>query len=377
MIYADNAATTRVSDSVLQKMLPFLQEQYGNASSSYSFGVKCRHAIENAQKQVATAIGAKPTEITFTAGGSDANCRVLRNVADSYRNQPIHIITSAIEHPSVLQACQALERCGVDVTYLPVNNSGQISVTDVENAFQPHTKLVSIMLGNNEIGTLQPIAEISKVTSEKGILLHTDAVQAIGHIPVNVDDLQVDFLSASAHKFHSVKGTGFLYTRSGVDISPMGCGGGAGSHIGTEFVAGIVGTGYAIEESIMELSEVSSRLKAMVEQTIKGIKAKIPSMRINGHHEHRLPGIVNFGFDGVAGESMLQLLDLKGICVSTRSACTSGKVKPSHVLLALGQSENQATSAIRISYGKYNTPDEVEKIVTTVCDAYEKIIGRL
>jgi len=375
LIYADNAATTKVSDAVLQKMLPYLQEQYGNASSLHSLGVKSRHAIENAQKQVATAIGAEPKEITFTYGGSDSNCRVLRNVADSYRNQPIHIITSSIEHPSVLQACQALERNGVEVTYLPVDVYGQVSVVDVVNAIQPHTKLISIMLGNNEIGTLQPIAEIAQLISDKDILLHTDAVQAVGHIPVNVNELGVDFLSASSHKFNGVKGTGFVYTRSGVDITPMACGGGAGSasHTWTENVAGIVATGYALEESVSEIHDISMRLRAMVEATITGILAKIPSARVNGSRDFSLPGIVNFGFEGVPSESMLHLLDLKGICISTRSACSSGKVKPSHVLLALGQNENQATSAIRISYSKYNTPDEVEKIVVAVCDVYGKI----
>jgi len=375
MIYADNAATTRVSDSVLEKMLPFLKEQYGNASSLHSLGVKSRRAIEHATKQVATAIGADPKEIAFTYGGSDSNCRVLRNVADSYRNQPIHIITSVMEHPSILNACQALERIGVDVTYLPVNSEGLVSVTELENAIQPHTKLVSIMLGNNEIGTLQPIADIAKITSDRDILLHTDAVQAVGHIPVHVDELGVDFLSSSSHKFHGVKGTGFVYTRSGVDIIPRACGGsGSSSHTWTENVAGIVATGYAIEESVNELPEVSARLKAMVDDTIKGISAKIPSVRVNGSISHCLPGIVNFGFDGISSESMLHLLDLKGIYISTRSACTSGKVKPSHVLLALGQSESQAVSAIRISYGRYNTSDEVEKIVDAVSDAYHKII---
>jgi len=374
MIYADNAATTKISDSVLQKMLPFLSELYGNASSPHSLGTKSRNAINLAQKQVATAIGANPEEIYFTSGGSDANCRVLRSVADSYRNQPIHIITSSIEHPSVLHACQALERSGVEVTYLPVNATGQVAVSEVENAIKSHTKLVSIMLGNNEIGTLQPIKEISGITTDKGILLHTDAVQATGHIPVNVDDLGVDFLSASAHKIHGPKGIGFVYTRTSVGISPMACGGGGQTHIGTENVANIVALGYAIKESVDEIPEVSPRLKKMVEDTIAGILVKIPTTRVNGYSEQRLPGIVNFGFDGVAGEPLMQILDLKGICISTRSACTSGKIKPSHVLLALGQSDSQATSAIRISYGKYNTPDDVQKIVAAVCEAYDKVI---
>jgi len=376
VIYVDNAATTQISDSVFEKMLPFLREQYGNPSSQYSLGAKAKRAVELARKQVAVAIGAEPSEITFTSGGSEANSWVLRGVAETYRTRPMHIITSAIEHHSVLNACLLLEQSGVEVTYLPVDESGQVSIENVKAVTKSHTRLVSIMLANNEIGTVQPIAEIGRLLKGEGILFHTDAVQAVGHIPVDVNDLQVDFLTASAHKFNGAKGTGFLYKRSALGLLPLVFGGEQehGLRAGTENVAGIVAAGYAIEESVREMADTAKRLKAMVEDTVNGIKERVPSVRVNGDSECRLPGTVNLYFHGVSGESLMHLLDLKGVCVSTSSACTSGKDEPSHVLLALGLTEQQAKSAIRISYGKYNRAAEVGKVVTAVCDAYEKIV---
>lgn len=376
MIYLDNASTTKISDKVFEKMLPFLREQYGNASSQYSLGAKAKRAIEQARKQVAAAIGADSPEITFTSGGSEANSWVLRCVADTCRSEPTHIVTTDIEHHSVLNACRSLEQAGIEVTYLPVDKTGRVSVDNVKAAIKPHTKLVSIMLANNEIGTIQPIAEIGRLLKGESILFHTDAVQAVGHIPVNVSDLQLDFLTASAHKFHGAKGTGILYKRSGLDLSPLVFGGEqeSGLRAGTENVAGIIAAGYAIEESVGEIADTSMRIKTMVEDTVNGIKETIPSVRVNGDSERRLPGTVNLCFDGISGESLMHLLDLKGVCVSTGSACTSGKDVPSHVLLALGLTEQQAKSAIRISYGKYNYADEVGEVVTAVCDAYEKIV---
>ena len=376
MIYADNAATTRISDSVLEKMLPFLCEQYGNASSQYSLGAKAKRAIEQARKKVAAVIGAKPPEISFSSGGSEANSWVLRCVEETYRNEPMHIITSAIEHHSVLNACHSLEQSGVDVTYLPVDASGQVSTGNVKAAIRSHTRLVSIMFANNEIGTVQPIAEIGRLLKGERILFHTDAVQAVGHIPVDVNDLQVDFLTASAHKFNGAKGTGILYKRFGVGILPLVFGGEQehGLRAGTENVAGIVAAGYSIEESVSEMADTAKRLEAMVEDTVNGIQERTPSVRVNGDRECRLPGTVNLCFAGVSGASLMHLLDLKGVCVGTSSACTSGKDEPSHVLLALGLTEQQAKSAIRISYGKYNRADEVGKVVMAVCDAYEKIV---
>jgi len=376
MIYADNAATTRISDRAFEQMLPFLREQYGNASSQYSLGAKAKRAIEQARKQVAVVIGSEPLEITFTSSGSEANSWVLRCIAETCRNELMHIITSAIEHYSVLNTCRALEQNGVEITFLPVDNVGRVSVENVKAAIEPNTKLVSIMLANNEIGTIQPIAEIGQFLKGRGILFHTDAVQAVGHIPVNVKDLQVDFLTASAHKFNGAKGTGILYGRSGLELSPLVFGGEQerGLRGGTENVAGIVAAGYAIEESVSEMAETAKRLKKMVATTITRIKSKIPSTRVNGDTECRLPGTVNLGFEGVSGESLMHMLDLKGICVSTSSACTSGKDEPSHVLRALGLNEQQAKSAIRISYGKYNTVDETNTIVAAICDAYARII---
>jgi cysteine desulfurase len=376
VIYADNAATTRISDSVLEKMLPFLREQYGNASSQYSLGVKAKRAIEQARKRVAEAIGAEPSEITFTSGGSEANSWVLRGVVEAFKDEPVHIITSSIEHHSVLNACRAIECNRVAITYLPVEASGRINVSDVETAIRPNTKLVTIMLANNEIGTIQPIAEIGRLLKGRDILFHTDAVQAVGHIPVDVNELGVDFLTASAHKFNGAKGTGILYKWSGLELQPLIFGGEQeyGLRAGTENVAGIVSAGHAIKESIGSMDTESDRLRALIVRTVDGIKANIPSVRVNGDNEHRLPGTVNLGFDGVSGEALMHLLDLKGICVSTSSACHSGKHEPSHVLLALGQTEQQAKSAIRISFGRYNTADEAETIMSAVCAACYKIM---
>jgi len=375
MIYADNAATTKISDKAFEKMLPFLQEQYGNASSQYSLGIKAKRAVEQARKQVAEAIGAQPAEITFTSGGSEANNWILQGVTKLFKGEDIHIITSSIEHHSVLNVCRALETENIKVTYLPVNKNGLVLVDDVISAVKPNTKFVSIMLANNEIGTIQPIAEIGKYLHGKGILFHTDAVQAVGHIPVDINKLHVDFLSASAHKFNGAKGTGFLYKRASVDLPNLVFGGKQehGYRAGTENVAGIVAAGYAIEENVKEMRKTAERLQAMVQTTVSEIRERIPDVWINGNAELRLPGTVNLGFNGVSGESLMNILDLKGVCVSTSSACNSGNDEPSHVLLALGLSEEQAKSAIRISYGKYNTIEEAEYIASAICDAYSKI----
>ena len=375
MVYADNAATTKISDSVLEKMLPFLQEQYGNASSQYSLGTKARRAIENARKQIALAISAESSEIVFTSGGSEANNWVLKSVVESFNGNRIHVITSSIEHPSIMNTCRALEIKGVDVTYVPVDNAGRVLVDEVRAAIRSNTKLVSIMLANNEIGTIQPISEIGNIVRERGILFHTDAVQAVGHIPVDVIALNIDLLTASAHKFNGAKGTGFLYIRKDIALSPMILGGEQEQkhRAGTENVAGIVAAGYALEESIIDIEKKAAMLIEMTDATIKNITKKIPSSRLNGGTERRLPGIVNFCFEGVSGESLMHLLDLKKICVSTSSACNTGKNEPSHVLLALGLNEQQAKSAIRISYGRDNSFEDVDIIVSAIYDSYKKI----
>lgn len=376
MIYVDNASTTRISDIAFKKMLPFLREQYGNPSSQYSLGVKAKRAIELARKQIAIAISAEQSEIIFTSGGSEANSWVFRSVAETCQNESMHIIISAIEHYSVLNACHSLEQSGAEITYLPVDKTGRVSVNSVKMSIKPHTKLVSIMLANNEIGTIQPIAEIGRLLKSESILFHTDAVQAVGHIPVNVSDLQVDFLTASAHKFNGAKGTGILYNRSGLELSPLVSGGDQERRLrgGTENVAGIVAAGFAIEENIGEIADTAKRLNKMIEDTVNGIKEKISAIKVNGTSEYRLPGMVNICFEDISGESLMHLLDLKGVYVSTSSACSSGKEEPSHVLLVLGLTEQEARSAIRISYGKYYDSDEVIKVVTVIHDAYKKIV---
>lgn len=379
MIYADNAATTKISDMAFVKMLPFLQEQYGNASSQYSFGVKAKRAVEQARRQVASAIGAVSDEITFTSGGSESNSWVLQGVAELYEGENIHIVTSLIEHHSVLNSSHALEKKGVEVTYLPVDITGRISLDDVEAVIKPNTKLVSIMFVNNEIGTIQPIAEFGQFLHGHNILFHTDAVQAVGHIPVNVGKLQVDFLTASAHKFNGAKGAGILYKSSGVALPQMIFGGDQelGMRAGTENVAAIVAAGYALEESIASMPEMTERLKLLANITIFGIKDKIRTIHVNCDNDNCLPGMINIGFDGISGDSLMHMLDLNGICVSTGSACNSGKDDPSHVLLALGQTYAQANSAIRISYGRHNTTEEAEYVVNAICSNYKKIISTL
>lgn len=371
MIYADNAATTRISDVAFEKMLPFLQEQYGNSSSQYSLGVKAKRAIEQARRQVATAIGAEPSEIVFTSGGSESNSWVISSVSKG------HVITSSIEHHSVLNSCHSLEHKGIDVTYIPVDSKGCVLLNSIKEEIRSDTKLVSIMLANNEIGTVQPIAEIGEYLRGHSILFHTDAVQAVGHIPVIAKKMGVDFLTSSSHKFNGAKGTGILYKRNGVSLPPIIFGGDQerGARAGTENIAGIVAAGYAITESVSDMIPIAEKLSAFVRTTICGIRDKIPNIIINGDENNRLPGMVNIVFDGVTGESLMNLLDLHGICVSTSSACSSGKDKPSHVLTALGLTEQQAKSAIRISYGRYNNLNEVETIVATICNAYNKIIA--
>jgi cysteine desulfurase len=375
VIYADNAATTKISNIAFIKMLPFLQEQYGNASGQYSLGTKAKRAIEHARTQVAVAIGASLNDIIFTSGGSESNSWVLSSVL--FGDKGGHVITSAIEHHSVLHACLALEKKGIDVTYLPVDRVGRVSLDSLKAAIRPDTKLVSIMLANNEIGTIQPIAEIGCYLRGQNILSHTDAVQAVGHIPVNVNELCVDFLTASAHKFNGAKGTGILYKRSGLSLPQMIFGGDQEYCLrsGTENVAGVVAAGYALEESISDMMATDEKLATFVKTTIDGIRAKVPNIYVNGDAGNSLPGIINITFENISGESLMHLLDLKGICVSTSSACTSGKDEPSHVLMALGLSAKQAKSAIRISYGRYNTMQEVESVVTAICNAHDKIIG--
>jgi len=377
MIYADNSSTTKISELALAEMLPFLQENYGNASSQYSHGVKSRRAVEKSRQQTAEAIGAKPSEIIFTSGGSEGNSWILQGVSALYGKEPVHIITTSIEHHSVINTCRELENRDVSVTYLPVDSDGYVSVDSVVSVIRPETKFVSIMLANNEIGTIQPIAAMGELLRNKGILFHTDAVQAVGHIPVSVEDLKVDFLTASAHKFYGANGTGFVYIREGVELPKSIFGGDQehGRRAGTENVAGIVALGAALNESVAYMTREQERLAFLVQATIESVKAKIPHIHFNAENAERLPGLLNLTFPGVSGESMMHLLDLKGICVSTSSACNAGKDEASHVLLALGRSEKDAKSSIRVSYGRYNTEREVGCIVGAMVDAFVKITG--
>ena len=377
MIYADNAATTQLSDLAFEKMLPFLREEYGNASSQYSLGAKAKRAIKQARRQVADAIGAQSSEIAFNSGGSEGDSWVIHGVAAQNSGNPIHIITSCIEHRAVLGACHSLKASGTQITYLPVDDEGRVSVSDVESALRPNTKLVSIMLANNEIGTIQPVCEIGKLLHQRGILFHTDAVQAVGHIPLTVGNLNVDFLTASAHKFNGAKGTGFVYIKSGLALPKLVFGGEQeqGYRAGTENVAGIVALGAALEESVAMMDSEREKKNALIRNTICELRAGIPGIIFNSENAERLPGILNITFPDASGEAMMHLLDLKGICVSTSSACTSSKDEPSHVLLALGLSKQQAKSSIRISYGRYNRVEDAKEIVLAICNVYGKIVA--
>ena len=331
MIYADNASTTKLSDKALHAMLTFLKEDYGNASNSYSFGVKSMRAVNKARSGIAAILNANTDEIFFTSGGSESNSWVLSAIDSG------HIITTASEHHSVLNACRALEKRGVRVTYLPVNSSGVVSVDDVQNALCDDTKLVSILLANNEIGTIQPIPAIGKMLRSKKILFHTDAVQAVGHIPVDVQALGVDFLSASAHKFNGPKGTGLLYKREGIKLPPLIFGGKQefGLRGGTENVAGIIGFHAALDESNELMEDESIKTRDLVATTFLHISQAIPKVILHGETSDKLPGIMNVAIPEVSGEAIMNILDLKGICVSTGSACTSGQNTPSHVLKAI------------------------------------------
>lgn len=378
MIYADNAATTRIDDQVFSAMLPYLKEQYGNASSQYTLGHSSKRAVEHAREQISAAIGSQAKEIYFTSGGSESDNWAILGVALANRAKGNHLITSTIEHLAVLNCCASLKEQGFDITYLPVDNTGKVDPRNVAAAIKPTTILVSLMMANNEVGTIQPLCEIGRITKEAGILLHTDAVQAIGHIPVNVDELEIDLLSGSTHKFYGPKGTGFLYIRELTPISRFIYGGHQeyGLRAGTENVAGIVGTGKAIELCSGNLEDHKRQMSFLSDITIRGLKSQIPGLIINGHATDRLPGIVNISFPDVEGEAMMLNLNIKGICVSTSSACNSGVDNLSHVLLAIGASPEQAKNTIRISYGKNNSEEDARRIIDEISTIYRKLSTR-
>ncbi len=365
IIYFDNAATTPIRPDVYEAMKPYIENHYGNASSVYKIARESKAAIDKAREQVAKALNADVGEIFFTGCGSESDNWVLKGVASALKDKGNHIITSCIEHHAILHTCEYLEKNGFEVTYLPVDEYGRVSVEDVKNAIRPETILVSIMFANNEIGTIQPIKEIGTLCREKGIYFHTDAVQAVGHVKIDVKDMNIDFLSLSGHKLGAPKGIGALYIRKGMKIDNLIHGGQQekGRRAGTENVIGIVALGKAIEDAMDEMDETTARLKYLRDKIIKGILDNIDYARLNGHPEERLPGNVNISFEFIEGESMLLLLDAHGICASSGSACTSGSLDPSHVLLAIGLPHEKAHGSLRISLGYQNTEEEVDKLL--------------
>lgn len=367
-VYADNAATTQMSENVLKAMMPLLTDIYGNPSSLHSIGQVAKEYLENARETVADCIGADPKEIYFTSGGSEADNQAIRSAAYiGARKGKKHIISSKFEHHAVLHTLDALKKEGFTITLLDVYSNGVVKPEDVENAITDETCLVTIMTANNEIGTIQPIAEIGKICKEKGVLFHTDAVQAVGHIPVNVKDMNVDMLSVSAHKFHGPKGVGFLYARKGILLTNIIYGGAQerSKRAGTENMASIVGMATAIKEATDHLEENAAKVTAMRNRLIDGLKG-IERSRINGDLEHHLPGTLNMCFEGIEGESLLLLLDAKGICASSGSACTSGSLDPSHVLLSIGVPVEIAHGSLRLSISEYNTMEQMDHIVESV-----------
>ena len=374
-IYLDNAATTRVRPEVAEAVLPAMTETYGNASSVHSFGREAKKAMEKARAQVAAAIGAKKEEIYFTAGGSEADNWAIKGAAHALRKKGLHIITTAIEHHAVLHTCQALEKEGFEVTYLPVDEYGLVTPEQVEAAIRPDTILVSVMAANNEIGTIEPIAEIGAVCRAHKVLFHTDAVQAVGHMPLDVAAMQIDMLSLSGHKFYAPKGVGALYIRTGVRIENLIEGGAQerNRRAGTENVPAIVGMGRAIELITAEMAEENARISGLRDRLIAGILDAIPESRLNGHPTKRLPGNVNVSIRYIEGEALLLSLDMAGIAASSGSACTSGSLDPSHVLLAIGLPHEIAHGSLRLTIGRDNTQAEIDRVL----EELPKIVSRL
>ena len=369
-IYADNAATTRLSDTALKAMLPYLQQEYGNPSSLHSVGQRAQEALTDARARIAQRLGCQPTEVIFTSGGSEADNQAIRSVAAWGKIKgKTHIISTAFEHHAVLHTLDALKKEGFTVTLLDVHEDGMVSAQQVEEAITDQTCLVTVMYANNEIGTVQPIAEIGEVCRRRGVYFHTDAVQAVGHLPVNVAEQNIDLLSLSAHKFHGPKGIGVLYARKGVPLFPLIHGGAQerGRRGGTENIPAIVGMAAALDEACDHLDEDMDKLTALRERLIAGL-SKIPHSILNGHREHRLPGTVNFCFEGIEGESLLLLLDDKGVYASSGSACTSGSLDPSHVLLAIGRPHEIAHGSLRLSLSPDTTQEEVDYMIEAVTD---------
>ena len=374
-VYFDNAATTKTDEEVLEKMLPYFSENYGNPSSIYKIGRENRKAVEEAREKVAKVLNCKVGEIYFTAGGSESDNTAIRGIAHSYKEKGNHIITSKIEHPAVLETCKQLEKEGFEVSYINVDENGIIKLDELENAIKKETILISVMFANNEIGTIQPIKEIGKIAKEHNVFFHTDAVQAVGSVRINVEEMNIDALSLSGHKFYGPKGIGALYVRSGIKFDKLINGGHQekNKRAGTENVPGIVGLGFAIEKAYENLEEKNAKIKELRDYYVEQVKEKIPYIKINGDMEKRLPGNSNISFRYIEGEGLLLNLDLKGICASSGSACTSGSLDPSHVLLAIGLPHEIAHGSLRISIGKYNTKEEVDYLVENLVTIVEKL----
>ncbi len=374
-IYVDNAATTKVAPEVVEAMLPYFTEDYGNPSSIYNEGRTAKKAVENAREKVACAIGADPKEIYFTGSGSEADNWAIRSVARAYKDKGNHIITSAVEHHAILHTCQDLEKQGYEVTYLPVDEYGMVSAEDVKNAIKDNTILISIMFANNEIGTIMPIAEIGKIAKEAGVLFHTDAVQAVGNVPIDVKEMNIDMLSLTAHKFHGPKGSGALYVRSGIKLTSFITGGAQERmrRAGTENVPGIVGLGKAIEMATADIEAKQKKLTEIRDTYIKKVLERVPYSRLNGHPTQRLAGNANISFEFIEGEGLLLSLDMKGISASSGSACTSGSLDPSHVLLAIGLKHEQAHGSLRTSFGEDNTLEDVDYMVDSIAEIVDRL----
>lgn len=377
LIYLDNAATTKMAPEVVEAMMPYLTEEYGNPSAIYSIGAKNKEVISKQREIIADMIGAKANEIYFTAGGSEADNWALKATFEAYGKKGKHIITTKIEHHAILHTAEYLEKQGAEVTYLDVDENGLVSLEELEAAIRPDTILISVMFANNEIGTIEPIKEIGAIAKEHGVLFHTDAVQAFGQVPIDVDECNIDMLSASGHKLNGPKGIGFLYIRKGVKILSLIHGGAQERRrrAGTENVPGIVGFGAAVKKAKATMNEKSKYESELRDYLIERVLAEIPYARLNGHPTKRLPNNANFAFEFIEGESMLILLDMAGICASSGSACTSGSLDPSHVLLAIGLPHEKAHGSLRLTLSEDTTKEEIDFVVDKLKEIIERLRG--
>lgn len=374
-VYMDNAATTALRRDVLDAMMPYLTDIYGNPSSLHYFGQEAHKAVENARHQVASALNAEDNEIVFTGCGTEADNMALKGIVEKYQSKGKHIITSSVEHHAILHTCEYLEKHGFEVTYLPVDEYGMVKAEQVRDAIRSDTILVSIMFANNEVGTIMPIKEIGAVCREKGVFFHTDAVQAVGHVAIDVKAMNIDLLSLSAHKLHGPKGVGALYIRKGIVVPPLLHGGAQErrKRAGTENVAGIVGLGKAIEIACSDIEGTAKRMCYLRDKLINGIEASIPEVKLNGHRTERLPGNVNFSIKYIEGESILLMLDINGIAASSGSACTSGSLDPSHVLLAMGMPHETAHGSLRLTLGDDTTEDDIDYVLEVLPEIVVKL----